>query len=188
MALGEVTGSATAAFQVMVSNRFRPGFGDSVSPTSQGSLCVLEVGGATFDEVVRQAESIAMRTHLCAYYDPAQLDELIEAVGQERGQEIDLSCYFNDRRFETPRQAEPAGAASAAEIVAALPASRLHWGVQMERWNEKLFVHVNDVPGVLQLFACADTDFVSPGQLEACLRGMESAVVTAACAPEAVLA
>ena len=67
VALAGITDSPTAAFQVMVSNRFRPGFADSVSPTSQGSLCVLDVAGASFDDVVQQAESIAMRTHLCAY-------------------------------------------------------------------------------------------------------------------------
>ena len=58
--------------------------------------------------------------------------------------------------------------------------SRFTWGVQMERFNEKLFIHADDVPGVMQLFASADTHWVAPDQLEACLRGMEAALVEAA--------
>lgn len=181
VAVAELAGVDTAGFQVMVSNRFRPGFADSVSPTSQPSLCLIDVAGLSFDEIVRQADSLAVRMHLCAYYDPLALDDLIAEVSRERGEELDLSCFFNDRRFEAPRQADEVF--SVDDVLAVTSESQLTWGVQMDRFNEKLFVHVNDVQGSIELFACADTHYVSPAQLETLLRRMEAILVEQACAP-----
>ena len=181
VALAELAHLGTVPFQVMVSNRFRPGFADAVAPTSQSGLCVVDVDGLTFDEIVQQADSVAVRTHLCAYYDPLALDALIDRISRERGDELDLSCFFNDRRFETPRDVQEVP--SPAEVLAVVGESRLTWGVQMDRFNEKLFVHVNDVAGATQLFACADTFYISPAQFETLLRRMESILVDAACTP-----
>ena len=188
VALHRMTGTDPSAFQVMVSNRFRPGFADSVSPLSQGSLCVIDVAGATFDEVVARAESTAMKTYLNAYYDPAKLDELIDRVSGERGEALDLSCFFNDRRFTTPRPEALEVGVTTEEIRAALALTDLRWGHRYDRWSEKFFLHVDDVPDVIRLFACGDTHYVSPEEMEAGLRDMEAVIVEAAheSAPAAV--
>src|SRR2546430_1911249 len=50
VALARVTGENPVLTQVLVSNRFRPGFAGSVSPVNQACLCVIDAGGVTFDE------------------------------------------------------------------------------------------------------------------------------------------
>jgi hypothetical protein len=178
VALRRVTGGDPSAIQVMVSNHFRGDLAGTVSPLAQSGLCVIDVADAPFDDVVRQADATAMRAYLNAYYDPAALDELVARVGRERGEELDLSCYFNDRRFfhrqDPPADATPAG------VVAARAHSELAWGHRMDRWNEKFFLHIDDAPDTVRLFACGDTHHVPPADIEAILRTMEDVVVTAA--------
>ena len=50
----------------------------------------------------------------------------------------------------------------------------------MDRFNDKIFVHVDDVPDVIRLFVCVDTHHISPGDTEALLRSMEAVLVDTA--------
>lgn len=98
IALARVTGINPVVVQTAISNRFRPGLADSVSPLTQSSLCVLDVADCTFDEVATQAGRASLRAARHAYYDPVACDELIAQVSRERGIPIDVDCHFNDRR------------------------------------------------------------------------------------------
>jgi hypothetical protein len=183
VASGRYTGDSPFAVQVMVSNRFRPGFAGSVSPLSQGSLCVVDPADTTFDEVVRAAEQSAMKAYLNAYYDPWALDELVAAVARDRGVELDLSCFFNDRRFRVARQDTGGEPPDEATVRGLLPRSTFEVLVRMDRFNDKFFLHVDDVPDVLRLFVAVDTRHLSPGDTEALLRSLEAVVVDAAFDP-----
>jgi len=182
VSLARLTGIHPVVIQVVVSNRFRPGLADTVSPINQTGLCVLEVAGMTVDEVIAGARRKTMAAYKYAYYDPYQLDDLAARVGRERREELDISCYFNDRRLPPPgRTVGPAP--TPGQIRAALPQSTFRWSRRKDYSFEPLFLHVEDVPDRIALIIAGDTHCVSPADLEACVRGMEAIAVEAAFDP-----
>jgi hypothetical protein len=179
VALARVTASNPVLVRVVVSNRFRPGLAQSVSQVSQTGLCVIDVADITFDEAVARAWRSSMAAYKHAYYDPVQLDELVARLSREQGEEIDINCYYNDRRMQAPR--DSAGPACAEQdLRAALPHTTLRWDPPVDRPSERFFVHVDDEPGSVTIVMSADTKYISPGDMEACLRGMEEIAVAAA--------
>ncbi|WP_327003391.1 condensation domain-containing protein [Dactylosporangium sp. NBC_01737] len=175
--LTEATGIHPAVVKVVVSNRFRRTLAGSVSPVSQPALCVLDVDGLPFDEAVALTGRRALTAYKHAYYDPDQLDALIQRVGRERGEELDIACYFNDRR---PQGATADPAPSTAEVRAALAETRFHWMARQDRPNERLFLTISATPDTVDLDICGDTEHLSPAMLEACVRKMEAVTVAAA--------
>ncbi|HEX4703826.1 MAG TPA: condensation domain-containing protein, partial [Pseudonocardiaceae bacterium] len=124
VAMARVTGRHPSAAQVLVGNRFRPGLTESVSTLSQAGLCVVDVAEVGFDEVIGRAWQASTNAYKYAYYDPVGRDELIAAIGRERGEQFDLSCYFNDRRAPDPEVLDVVPL-SARDLRALLPLSRL---------------------------------------------------------------
>jgi hypothetical protein len=184
VALARVTASNPVLVRVVVSNRFRPGLAQSVSQVSQTGLCVIDVADITFDEAVARAWRSSMAAYKHAYYDPAQLDELVARLSREQGEEIDINCYYNDRRMQAQR--ESAGpACTEQDLRAALPRATLRWDPAADRPSERFFIHVDDEPGSVAIVMSADTRYVSPGDMEACLRGIEEIAVAAATDPSA---
>ncbi len=182
MALARVTGSDPAVLQVLVNNRFRPGFATAVTPLTQSGVCLIPVGDTGLDEVITQAARASTRAAKNAYYDPYRSEELIAAVGRERGEKMELSIFFNDRRSQVGLP--PAdGLAGPAEIRAARSRSVLRWGNRLDRFDHALFIHVNDVPDAIDVLICADTHQVGPAGLEALVRGVEAVLVEAAVDP-----
>jgi non-ribosomal peptide synthetase component F len=178
VALTRVTGDGPAVTRVLTSNRFRSGLAGTVSPVSQAGLCVVDVAGATFDEAVTRTRRRALAAYKHAYYDPVQLAELLDRVGVERGEPIDIACLYNDRRA---LDREPDGPLPAPrDVTAALPRTVLHWADPVPKLNEKLLININDEPDTVDIWALLDTHHISPADLEALLQGMEDAVVEAA--------
>lgn len=172
VALARLTAITPVVTQVIVGNRFRPGLAHPVCTVNHPGLCVIDVGSGTdapFDEVVTRAWRSTISAYKHAYYDPRQRDELVARIGRERGAELDLSCYFNDRRTT----ARATGAAAPGP-------SELRWAPPREVPIERLFLHVNDVPDTVDLKVIADTHHVSPGQMEQLVRTMEHVLVDAA--------
>lgn len=178
VALARLTGINPVVAQIVVSNRFRPGLAGTVSPVSQAGLCVIDVTGGTFDEIAARTRQAMLRASKNAYYDPLRWQELVTAVSCERGEQIDLSCSVNDRRM-LAGQAADGPPPTAGDVRAALPLSELAWGYQRDRPSQRLFLHLNGVPAV-NYELCADTQFVSPADMQECLRQMESVTVAAA--------
>jgi hypothetical protein len=163
----------------VVSNRFRRALAESVSPVNQGGLCVVDVAGLTLEEAVTHAAQRTLAAYRHAYYDPLRVDELVERIGRERGVELDLSCYFNDRRpFGGAGTRGPAPEPD--QIRAALPASTLVTTRRQDDPWERLFVHVENVPETTEFTINADTRYLAPGDIEALCHGMESVAVEAA--------
>ncbi|HEX4725516.1 MAG TPA: condensation domain-containing protein [Pseudonocardiaceae bacterium] len=181
VALARTAGRNPVVLQLAVSNRFRPGFAGAVTPLAQSAPCMIDVAGITFDEAIGRAWHAAMTTYLNSYYDPIQRVALVESINAERGEEIDIQCYFNDRRDQAKPQ--PAGPPpTMAEIEAALPASKLTWGPCSDFPQPKFYLDVNDIPNSdgMELSLTADTRYVSPPDMERFVRTVESIVVQAA--------
>lgn len=177
--LTRVTGTDPAVLQVLVSNRFRPGLGRSVTPLTQSSLVAVEVAGAELPEVAERAQRATVRAAKNAYYDPAALDALYDAVDLARNEHVDVDCFFNDRRRAAGHD-DPGPVPTAADVRAVLGSGAVRVERQLERFDHRLFVHVNDVPDAVDWTVCADTEHLAPADAEALLVAMEAALVEAA--------
>jgi hypothetical protein len=182
IAVGRLTGINPVVARVLVGNRFRPGLDRAVSPITQPGLCVLDLAGITIDEAARLARRTAFVAYKYAYYDMRRMEELIARVGRERGEQIDLTCYLNDRRFgRTDGMLGPPPAPE--QLRAAVPRSTFEWERKEDEPFERLFLHVNYAPDEADFTICADTHYLSPAEMQACVRKMESAAVAAALDP-----
>jgi len=179
--LARLTAINPAVVRTVVSNRFRPGLANVVSPINQTSLCAVDVADATFDEVVRRTRQRSMTAYKYAYYDPEQLAELVARVERERGEPLDISCFFNDRRVRFRDDSGPVPTAEQVRAVADRTAFR--WLRRQDRPFERLFVHVEDEPDTLALTICGDTQHVSPADMQSCLTGMAALTIEAALDP-----
>jgi hypothetical protein len=184
VALARVTGVNPAVTRVAVNNRFRRGLADSVSVTTQYGLCMVDVAGVTFDEALARLNRRVIATFKNAYYDPVRAAELVERVGRERGEELDIECYYNDRRL-SQAQSPAADPPTPAEVRAALPATASSHEPLTRRGCERLFAAVEEVPGSFRLTLEADTWYVSREAMLACARAMERIAVAAALDPVA---
>ena len=178
VALATTVGNNPVVLQLAVSNRFRPGFAESVSPLAEASPCLLDVAGVTFDRAVGRAVQAAMSTYLNAYYDPVQRAALVARINEERGEQIELGCYFNDRRVPGARAGEPVP--TAMDVLAAVPGSALTWGQHTSVLQPPLYVDVNDADDGVAFTMTADTHQIAPADMAAIVRTLEMVVVEAA--------
>jgi hypothetical protein len=160
----------------MVSNRFRPGLADSVSCLIQITPYLIDVADVTLDDAVGRASRSALNAYKNAYYNPYDQDDVIERVEWERGEEIDLSCFYNDRR-QQDRTGEPV---TEDRIREALPRSSVSWVGEINPPKRKLYFNVDDPPGAIEFMMSADRRYFSPEDMLAVLRGIETVAVEAA--------
>ncbi|GAA1762488.1 condensation domain-containing protein [Luedemannella helvata] len=179
VALARVTGSNPVVAQVVVSNRFHEHLANVFAPVNQTGLWVLDVAGMTVTEAVGRARRRAMSTYKNAYYDPRDRADLIARLSWERGEELDLTCFFNDRRMSPATDDLP----TAADVTAASATTTFTWRTRTDQPSERLFVHVEDATDDIYLSAWTDTRYLAPGDLEAVLREMEAVAIAAALDP-----
>ncbi|GAA4255790.1 condensation domain-containing protein [Dactylosporangium darangshiense] len=181
VALHRMTGINPVVFRPTVNNRFRAGLADVVCTVAESGLCALDVAGAPFPEVLTRTRRAAMTAYKHAYFHPVHLDDLIASVARDRGPDFDIACFYNDRRINT-RAASSGPAATPEQIREALSGSQttFRWTIRQDDPFERLFVHIDDVPDTMQITLFMDTHFVSPGDAEALLYGMEEVAVEAA--------
>jgi hypothetical protein len=189
VALTELTSCPVAALHLVVSNRFRPGFAGSVSPVMQSCLCVLEVAGAPFGEVVRRAWQSALRAYKNAYFDPEAKRAVCERLAGGRGAEPDWDVIFNDRRVLSRELADTApgagedGEDGGSPWPAELARTALAWGERNDMPQQKVFLNICDVPGTLVAELWADSHFVSPAAMAGLLGRIEDVLVASATGP-----
>jgi hypothetical protein len=184
VAQARVTGSNPAVMQPVVNNRFRPGFKQVVSQLCHFGLCVIDVADISIGEAVRRARSSGMSAFKAAYCDPLRRRELVARIGRERGEEPDIgTCFVNDRRMQHRQEPgeQPPGPS---EVLAARP-STLIKGYQNDDGGERCYLHVNGGPDTIQYELLADTHYLSPANIEAFLRGIESVIIEASLDPAA---
>jgi hypothetical protein len=189
VALTGLTCHQRAALHLVVSNRFRPGFAGSVSPVMQSCLCVLEVAGAPFEDVVRRAWQSALGAYKNAYFDPAAKRQVCERLAAGRGTEPDWDVIFNDRRVRSRELADATpgdrdgGPGAAAPLRDELSRTTLTWGERNDMPQQKVFLNICDAPGTLQAELWADSHFVCPADMAGLLRRIEGVLVDAAGTP-----
>ncbi len=184
VALARVTGHNPTVAQMLVSNRFRPGLSDIVSNVSQTGLCVVDVAGMTIDEAITAARKASLRTYKHAYFDLMQWKDLVARIARDRGGDIGLGYYYNDRPSQS--QVPEIGAVPTPdEVKAAIgDTGPLRW-TELPFFNERLMVTINDAPAAVALLVLGDTHFVSKAEMEAVAREMEQVAVAAALDPAA---
>jgi hypothetical protein len=186
VAMAKVTGISPSVLRTLVSNRFRPGFTESVSVLVQPGICAIDVNGYSFGEVARRAFRSQLAAGKHGYYDPRDLWALFERINLERGVELDLMCYFNDRRQGMAQM--PSGPLpTIAEITEALPLSTWKWGVRTDNPDAKAYLNINGEPDTLNYDLRVDTHALSPLELVSVLRHIEDALVSAVLDPAAVI-
>jgi Condensation domain len=186
VAMAMVTGISPSVQRTMVSNRFRSGFTESVSVLVQPGICAIDVAGYTFDEIAQQTFRSQLAAGKHGYYDPRDLWALIDRVNRERGVELDLMCYFNDRRLALAQM--PVGPLpTVAEITEALPGSTWRWGVRTNNPDAKAYLNVNMKPDTLNYELRVDTHALSPLDMLAVMRHIEGTLVSAVLDPDAVI-
>ncbi|HKN97383.1 MAG TPA: condensation domain-containing protein [Pseudonocardiaceae bacterium] len=178
VALARTAGTNPVVLQLAVSNRFRPRFADSVSPLAQASPCLLDVADVTFDEAVARAVQAAMSTYLNAYYDPHGRAALLARMAEERGEQIELSCYFNDRRDAGGRDGGPVPTLD--QVEAAVSRSALRWSRHTDVEQPPLYLSVSDADDGIELYLTADTHRLSPSDMATIARTVEAVAVGAA--------
>ncbi|BCB74340.1 hypothetical protein Pflav_007500 [Phytohabitans flavus] len=184
IAMARHTGINPVVIQVVVNNRFRPGLARSMSPLSQTGICAIDLAGLTVDDAVRLTARQAIAAYKHAYYNPSDVDDIVARLADERGEELDIACFFNDRRIEVRDQA--AGPPpSPSQVRDALGRSTFEWGRRLDTSFERMFTHIEDVPDMMAITIAGDTHYMSPNDLEACVRGMEAVAVEAALDPAA---
>jgi hypothetical protein len=185
VALGALTSSQSVAVSLVVNNRFRPGFADSVSTLAQSFPCLIEVGDTRFDEVCVRAWRAALVAYKNAYYDLAGKHEVGRRIAVERGAELALGVFFNDLRMRGRELADSVSgdAATPAEppsVRAELARSTLTWGERNDVPADPMFLYINDAPDTLCYELWADSHFVSPPDMAALMRRIEAVLVDAA--------
>jgi hypothetical protein len=166
-ALATVSGVDPVAVRLTSSNRFRAGLADVVCTLVQAGLLMVDTADAPFAQLLERTKRQALSAFKYAYFDPTGAAAVHERVARERGTEIELGCFYNDRRSAAREQ----------EIldVGAPSPTTLEWlGRHDAPATEPLFVHVDDAPGTMRLTVQVDTDYVSPADVEALLRLVES--------------
>ncbi|NJP44582.1 condensation domain-containing protein [Actinacidiphila epipremni] len=184
VAVVRLTGINPALIQVVVSNRFRPGLAEVSHPLSVNGLFMADVADASFDEVVDRTRRASAQCSKYAYYDPGRLEELRSRVHAERGEVVEITCLFNDRRLALGVEPARREVPSEAELAAARAESELRWGEPFASYLDMLMIQVGAAQDTVELEVQVDTHHVSVGQVGELVRDMEALAVASASDPE----
>jgi hypothetical protein len=180
--LARCTGNSPVMAMLMVNNRFRPGFADSVSPLVQISPYMIDVADVSLAEAVARARGSVLNTYKNAYYDPYLQDEVIERVERERGEPVDFSCFYNDRR-QGDRGIPEGPLATDSQIREALPLGDHQWEYEPDMSTRKLYVNVDDPPGAVDFVMSVDNRYFCAAETVAVVAAMEAVAVQTALQP-----
>lgn len=178
VALTRVTSVNPVVIRPLVGNRFRSGLSDVVCSAAQSGLCVLDVADTPFEEVLRRVQRATMTAYKHAYHNPFDLEELVDRVSRERGADIEIACFFNNRRGETPARA--AAPSMPQQVREALAHSAFRWTATAQSPMRRTFARVQrDVGDAMQLSLLMDSTVLSLDDGEAWLRGTEAVAIEA---------
>ncbi|WP_433219843.1 hypothetical protein ACQP00_16340 [Dactylosporangium sp. CS-047395] len=151
VALSRISGRSVLGVRQVVSNRFRTGLSDVVSPLTQLGLCVVDVP-PTFPEAVAAVARAALPARKYAYYDPLDIPSL-------------ATPCFNDRRAVSTTSFGAERSPSPGVLTFSAQAGP----------TEPLFLHVDAVQDGMRLIFDFDSGCFSEssvGALARCLEGV----------------
>lgn len=158
---------------LVTSNRFRSGLADVVAPVAQPGLCLVDVAGAAFGQVLDGARRAATVAYKHAYYDTAGKESLVARIAAERGPQFRVDFHLNDRRGpDLPRVP--------GSLAQAVARRKLDWIPFKDTPSSRVFVHADDTAGATVLTCYADTHHVSLAEASTVLTTLESTLTEAA--------
>jgi len=181
LGFAKVTGQPVFFTRPVVSNRFRARLSNVVCMLAQAGLCVIDVAAGPVEEVITGTQRAAMTAYKHAYFDPQQLSALIAETAARRGPSFSASCFFNDRRG--PSRDEPGAVPDLVDVGRARPHTEFYWVPEQEKACDRLFLNVEDVPGLIELTVDFDTLYVPPQTTQAMLLAMEEVAIAAVAGP-----
>lgn len=179
--LARMLGHGRIMAMLMVGNRFRPGFADSVSPLVQLSPYLIDVGGVSLSDAAGRARTSVLNAYKNAYYDPYEQEAVIDRVRADRG-DIDYSCIYNDRR-RSDRDTPDQRLSTAEEIRAALLQAEHNWEYRPDMSSRHLFLTVEDAPDAIDFVMTADTRYFTDDDIIAITAEFENVAAQTATEP-----
>jgi len=167
---------------VAVSNRFRPGFERSVSKVAGVSPCVVDAAEISLVEVFHRARRASLAAYKHAYYDPVARQRLLEEIAAERGEPVDTSCFFSDRRPDRPAPGEPA---SPEQVSTAMSQARWQIEVEGEMVPEKLYLSIDAEDRAIVVRMTFDRRYFTDRDAVELVRAMERLALAAVRDPHA---
>ncbi|HEX8081774.1 MAG TPA: condensation domain-containing protein [Jatrophihabitans sp.] len=187
-ALGRAVGLSTLTAKVISSNRFRPGMAEVIAPIAQNSLVIVDLAGATLDQVIARGRRALLAGGLHAYYDPERLNELMVRLDAERGYQAQVSCRINDRRMTTRRMTDElarTAEVSRDQILRKRPETWFSWDGTLDHLHEQAFITVEDHGDTVHLQLIFDMACFTEEQIENFAHGVEQVAIEAAFDPDA---
>jgi hypothetical protein len=168
IAFAQVTGVTVVPLRLVSSNRFRAGLAGVVCPVSQAGLCVIDTAG-DFAGVLHRTRGAALAAYKHASYNRIDLNAVIAAVVAERGPQVVLDVFVNDRRLGGELQDVPRP-----------ERSEFAWTGRQDEPSRSLFLNVDGSDEAVAITVYVDSHFLAPADAEAVLWAMESVAVAAA--------
>jgi hypothetical protein len=183
IAVARATGVNPLTAKLILSNRFRPGLADAIAPLSQNTVITMDTANLTVDEAVARSRRVFTAAGMHSYYDPNQLQRLIDQLDDERGYPARVSLRINDRRIMTRRATEEAvrtAHPTREQIEDKRAETFLSWDGPLDILPEQGFITIEDYPDTVYLQVIFDLAVLTESQVEALLRGVEEIAIEAA--------
>ncbi|WP_088974588.1 condensation domain-containing protein [Micromonospora coxensis] len=174
------SGRDACGIVVMANNRFQPGHDRAVGTLNQIGFCRVPLADRPgFAELLSRARHAALDAYRHAYYDPVVWERAVTELGHDHRTFLAPFCYLNDARLAHP--ARPSTAGPDESGLRSGPArSAFRQLPELADFPWRLRLQVRDAPGAAELIATADVRYLSIGQIEGLLRGIEALLVEAA--------
>ena len=166
--VGRYTGQPDCVVTAVAGNRLAPELRGYVGPLAQDALIAFDLGGGSFDALVRRAWAASLKAYRHSRFDAVDLWRVIDATGHARGSSFARDFVFNDLSGYAP-----AGSRAGADTEFGwLPAADL---------PARFVCYVNRLDDTdAELVLWADVRRITPARLELAARGAERVLVAAA--------
>lgn len=150
-----------------------------VGTLTQFGLASIAVDHPTFAETAKAASFACLLACRYAEYDFLEFQRTKAAVEQERGTVLELDCWIN---VHAPAQVERGPMidnSSSSDIGILTKETTFTWTHRSDHNQAQYYLHVIYSPERTELAVDADTRYLSPGEIEDCLRGTERVLLEA---------
>jgi hypothetical protein len=167
-------------FPLLSSNRFERHLVNYVGALAQASLATVEIGGRSFDELVRHTWTTVMEASRHGRYDTAERDAMTDLIERQRGLRFNYDPLFNSLVPESWSGLTAGVGFQPEEIDRALARTDLRWR-PMPFSGTPIQFRLTQVDGCLRLDVWSgDAGLVPRAELESVLLAVERLLVAAA--------